>query len=285
MAKAGEAPAQMRAGRMAPEDVRRFFDRAEAINDPHALLELADQTLAIFPDSEVAHYIRGTALHGAVRYGDAVSAFERAIDIRPDDMAAHVHRAMSLLWDGQIAEAISSYRNCLKLLGREGASYLLYDIASELVRISGQLLWRASSVAGSEHTEQNAIAEANPPPEAAAPPPLPMGEAANTEDDLIALARKLPTEKRASASGWCAPASAPCRNATPRSSAGCTPRWHRPTTPCGPTLGAASRLAGQSHGTRGRHAKPSHELRRPRSAVIASSSWRPPSSGYSCSPP
>lgn len=62
-----------------------------------------------------AHYYLGLALNGDRRYGEAVAAFDIALDLDPEHVQTHVARGDALLKRGDLSESKAGYYLALKL--------------------------------------------------------------------------------------------------------------------------------------------------------------------------
>src|SRR5271165_6654776 len=86
------------------------------LEQPLDALECLDKSLAIDPGNAVAHINRGTAQSQLARYEDAVSSFDRAIELRSaGDAMALYSRGNALLQLKRYADAVESYDKALAL--------------------------------------------------------------------------------------------------------------------------------------------------------------------------
>ena len=66
------------------------------------------------PDNAEARYLKGRA-NQANKFGEAVDAFNRALDLQPEFADAHYAKGLTLFELGQFNEAVQSYYNVLLL--------------------------------------------------------------------------------------------------------------------------------------------------------------------------
>jgi hypothetical protein len=114
----------------------------------------------------------------AFRWSDALTACEGAIEIAPDDcVRANVLRAVVLLFLGRLDEALAAADRTIEL---EPDYALPHNIRSEVLTKLREFGESNKPGYTGEHGEN-------------------MGDEANTEDELVTLARKIPSEKRGAA--------------------------------------------------------------------------------------
>lgn len=99
-------------------ELRRRFDEAvvmlHARRHEYALIAL-DQVLALDPLLPEAHVNRGFAWIGLGRPEEALTAFERALDLRPDQANAYYGLALALEQMGDRARALGAMRTFVHL--------------------------------------------------------------------------------------------------------------------------------------------------------------------------
>ena len=80
-----------------------------------------DKALAIWPDDPDSLVKRGSALSGQGKYEEAISSYRAALVLRPDDAMAYLNLGGALAARGQYDEAIAMYRKALIIQpGRAG---------------------------------------------------------------------------------------------------------------------------------------------------------------------
>src|SRR5262249_31722276 len=102
-----------RALQHAPQSIDAILHLAELLQDSEESTEaesLYRQALELRPNSEEIHDLLGTALFEQARPAEAVQQFDRAIQIRPDYVAAHTNRAQALLVAEHFAEGWDEYQ-------------------------------------------------------------------------------------------------------------------------------------------------------------------------------
>lgn len=78
-------------------------------------ISLFEHTIAVEPDSWVAHYNLGNAYEDLGRHEDAVARFRETIRLRPEFARAHNNLANALDEMGRTAEALPSYERAVQL--------------------------------------------------------------------------------------------------------------------------------------------------------------------------
>ena len=90
-------------------DLLRLLGTAECqLGDLEAGARLLGEALEIAPDQPAAHYNRGNALKGLGRLEAAIASYDRAIALRPGDASAQLNRGVALFELGRFAEALAS---------------------------------------------------------------------------------------------------------------------------------------------------------------------------------
>jgi TolB-like protein/class 3 adenylate cyclase/Tfp pilus assembly protein PilF len=91
----------------------------ELSTDPDADLQraarLAEQALAAWPDSALAHYAKGQVLRAQSRCREAIPEFERAIALDPSRVPAYAHVGWCKFLTGSVDEAIPYFEHALRL--------------------------------------------------------------------------------------------------------------------------------------------------------------------------
>ncbi len=79
--------------------------------------------LACTSQNRMAHYNLGVALVDRRRVDEAISEYQKALDIKPDYAEAHNNLGVALANRGQFDEAIAHYRNALEIKPDYGQAY------------------------------------------------------------------------------------------------------------------------------------------------------------------
>jgi tetratricopeptide (TPR) repeat protein len=97
-----------------------------------------------------ANAYKGTALLGLRRFGEAVQAYDSALEMFPDDIVAWLNRGTALLHQGNLEGAINSYDEVLARDPGHAAAYVNKSLALyELGRIAeAEECWRRSEELG-----------------------------------------------------------------------------------------------------------------------------------------
>jgi Flp pilus assembly protein TadD len=82
-----------------------LFEHGTAGESEIALRRLIDRV----PDDASARHNLGTLLLRSKRFKDATIAFREALQLRPDNLATHLHLGYALKGNGRIAEAASVF--------------------------------------------------------------------------------------------------------------------------------------------------------------------------------
>jgi tetratricopeptide (TPR) repeat protein len=78
-------------------------------------VEAYDKALEVKPDFAEAHYNRGVALSDLGRNEEAVHAYKKAIELKPDDADAHYHTGHALIDLKRFEDAASAYQEAVRI--------------------------------------------------------------------------------------------------------------------------------------------------------------------------
>ena len=108
------------------------------LNDARGQRNTLDRATARFPNEPMVFLKRGQSLLGDPRTArDAISDFNRAIQLRPDMWQAFRMRAAANVTLDQVEEAVNDLRSALKIAPRNDE--LLYGLLSDLLRMGGRV--------------------------------------------------------------------------------------------------------------------------------------------------
>jgi tetratricopeptide (TPR) repeat protein len=108
------------------------------LNDARTQRSTLDRATARFPNEPMVFLKRGQSLLGDPRTArDAISDFNRAIQLRPDMWQAFRMRAAANVTLDQVEEAVNDLRAALKIAPRNDE--LLYGLLSDLLRMGGRV--------------------------------------------------------------------------------------------------------------------------------------------------
>ena len=83
--------------------------------DYHSDLSIWQDTVRKAPRDARAHYNLGVALAGCGRADQAITHFQKALEIKPDLVEAHDNLGLALAGRGQVDEAIACYRKAVEI--------------------------------------------------------------------------------------------------------------------------------------------------------------------------
>jgi protein O-mannosyl-transferase len=83
--------------------------------DYHSVLSVWEDTVAKAPGNERAHYNLGVTLASSGRAAEAITHYQRALEIKPDHELAHNNLGLALARGGQLDDAIAHYQKALEI--------------------------------------------------------------------------------------------------------------------------------------------------------------------------
>lgn len=90
---------------------------------PKEGISYLERSIAMFPDSDMAHYNMGNALLMLGRTDDAIESYARALEINPDSECTCLAMGNALLRQKQFERAVSYYSRALKLNPRNANTH------------------------------------------------------------------------------------------------------------------------------------------------------------------
>lgn len=118
-------------------DFDYWYDRCYELSRQEAL-SACNRAIDIKPNDAITWYNRGVVLYDLQRYAEAIKSYERAIAITPNDADAWYYRGLALFKLGKGSEAIKSFKRVLAINPRNKLPqcYLLFVISSEMSEVS-----------------------------------------------------------------------------------------------------------------------------------------------------
>lgn len=81
----------------------------------HEAITLYDQALEIDPNESSAHYNKGIALRRLEKYEEAITSYDVALDINPEYASAHYNKGIALNELKRYEEALASFNKSLEI--------------------------------------------------------------------------------------------------------------------------------------------------------------------------
>lgn len=116
LARAGhqsKAPEAEQAQRASVRSVKRGLDRLQA-GDIDAALEQGERAVALDPFEPRAHFVLASALNAAGRFYEAISAYERVVELAPGQFSAQKNLAVLYERQGFKAKAVEMWMRALE---------------------------------------------------------------------------------------------------------------------------------------------------------------------------
>ena len=113
-------------------------DAAEMAGLPQLRQRFALEGVQRYPGSPVMHYQLGAAHHVAGRLPEALSEYERALELDPDHLLAINNRAVIMFWDGHTEQALDSLKRAVSTEAGMTNLRLITNLAVLLIN-DGQL--------------------------------------------------------------------------------------------------------------------------------------------------
>ncbi len=121
----------------APQNTRdQWFDESNSFRDLNRYEEALtayEQAIRLDPNDAAAHINKGNALRNLKRYKEALSAYDQAIRLNPNYAAAYYNKGVTLRSLKRNEEAVSAYEQAIRLDPKKTDAYLgkgnaLYDL-------------------------------------------------------------------------------------------------------------------------------------------------------------
>jgi tetratricopeptide (TPR) repeat protein len=109
-----------------------FFEKANILLASQSYEEAItsyDEAIELKPDDDAACYNRGFALDELNRYEEAIASYDKAIELKPDDQNAWISRGIALRNLNRYEEAIASYDKAIEFKPDDDAAWYNRGIA------------------------------------------------------------------------------------------------------------------------------------------------------------
>ena len=117
-----------------PGDANAYCDKGKSLADLGRYDEAItcyDKAIELKPDFDLAHRDKGLALANLGRYDDAIKCCDKAIELKPDFDFAHSSKGLALYKLGRHDEAIKCFDKAIELKPDDDSAHSLKRLALE----------------------------------------------------------------------------------------------------------------------------------------------------------